>query len=85
MAVGNAECVASLHHNDQLVRIFHGQRLEEECADQTEQADVDADAERQGEDGDGSESPLFAQAAKCLTKVIHHGRSLPTIYEHEQN
>ena len=85
MAVGNAECVASLHHNDQLVRIFNGQRLEKERADQTEQADVDADAERQSEDGDGGEPPLLAQAAEGLTKVIHHRRSLTRIYGNEKN
>ena len=54
---------------------FTRQRLQEEGADDGEDAGVDADAEGEREDRDGGEPGLLANAAECLAEIVEHGSS----------
>jgi hypothetical protein len=72
MAVGDVDDLALLHDHHELVRVLHGQRLQEEGADNGEDAGVDADAEGEGQDGDGGETGLLADAAECLAEIVEH-------------
>ena len=59
------------HH--QLVGGVNGQLAQQELVDQREDRGVGADAERQGEDGDGGKQRAAAKAAERQAEVVQKG------------
>src|SRR5437773_496071 len=55
---------------DQLFRVLHGQHFEHYCVDQAEYRHVGADAQREGNHGDGGESWVPAQHADRVTQIL---------------
>ena len=56
---------------DEFVRIFEGQRLQENRIHHAEQDGVGPDAEREREHGDDGEPRVFQQLAKGESEVVH--------------
>ena len=70
-----AEFGSETHH--QPAWILHRQGLQKKGVDQAENGGIDADSERQREDGNGGETGVFpqraARVAEILEQILVHG------------
>jgi len=71
VTVGHVEQVAALHDHHELARGRDGQGLQEQRVHEREQAGVDADSQREGEDGDGGEAGSPSQRTEGVVQVAH--------------
>ena len=62
-----------LEHIEQLLRMVVRQRLQQHGIDDAEDGSVRADAESEGEHGDGGEAGILAQHAQSEARVLHEG------------
>ena len=76
VAVRDIDDLASLHDHHEFVGVLHGQRLQEQGADDAEDAGVDADAQGKREHRDRGESRLLANGTECLAEIVEHGSAL---------